>query len=640
MVPEENRLMLKISKWLLILMAVFFIIAIVLAVLIFNFENKYKDKIYPGIFIGNLDVGGKTPSEAKVLLSEKINIFNQNGINFTYHDSKDALMPLIASLESDHAYEIITFEIDKTVLHAYEIGRHGSWPQKLKEHAEIYLNPKTVKAFYSINNEGEIENFLKNSFSKYESPAEDAKLAWEEFKSGENPNFYVEEEKFGQVLEYERGTNALKDKLSLLDFSAIELSAMVNYPLIYKKYTYSINEKAAEIYEKAPITLTYENDKWKIEGSGLLGFLTLKMNSDKEVIVGLDENKFSEYLNEKVAPKINREPVEAKFEVLDGRVSEFQASQPGLLLNAESSFYKIEEGLLTSTSTEYELIADTHKSGLATEDINDLGIKEIIGTGHSSFAGSPNNRRHNIAIGAAAVNGTLIKPGEEFSLLKVLGNIDKAAGYLPELVIKDNRTIPEYGGGLCQIGTTVFRATTRSGLPVTMRRNHSYRVSYYEPAGTDATIYNPWPDYKFLNDTGHHVLIQSRVKGDDIYFDFWGTKDGRGVEVADPVIYNIVKPGPTKIIETADLAPGVKKCTENAHNGADAYFDYTVSYSKENPPKAVMEKIEKGEEVKDEDYIIKKRFSSHYVPWRAVCLVGIDPNKKTEPSPPATPVSN
>lgn len=256
----------------------------------------------------------------------------------------------------------------------------------------------------------------------------------------------------------------------------------------------------------------------------------------------------------------------------------------------------------------------------ASVDANaeELGLKEIIGTGISQFSGSPANRRHNIKVGANSLNGLLIKPGEEFSLLKALGPIDGKHGYLQELVIKENKTIPEYGGGLCQIGTTMFRATFNSGLPVTQRRNHSYRVVYYEPAGTDATIYDPAPDYRFRNDTGHHILIQARMEGSQLAFDFWGTKDGRDVKFTKPVVYNIVSPGPTKIIETTTLKEGEKKCTEKAHNGADAYFDYSVTYP---------DGTEK-----------KQRFSSHYVPWQAVCLVGAKktPDGTTPPPPSST----
>ena len=70
--------------------------------------------------------------------------------------------------------------------------------------------------------------------------------------------------------------------------------------------------------------------------------------------------------------------------------------------------------------------------------------------------------------------------------------------------------MPEYGGGLCQIGTTVFRAAVNSGLPITERRPHAYRVVYYEPAGFDATIYDPRPDLRFINDTENYILIQTK----------------------------------------------------------------------------------------------------------------------------------
>ena len=195
-------------------------------------------------------------------------------------------------------------------------------------------------------------------------------------------------------------------------------------------------------------------------------------------------------------------------------------------------------------------------------------------------------------------------------MVKILGQIDASTGYVPELVIKNNQTIPEYGGGLCQVGTTIFRSALKSGLPITARQNHSYRVSFYEPAGTDAAVYDPWPDVRFLNDTGNYILIQSRIEKNNIYFDFWGKRDGRIASSTAPIIYNITKPEPAKIIETTTLKPGEKKCTERAHNGADAYFDYKVTYPAGN--------------------VLTKRFKSHYVPWQEVCLVGVTATSTSE----------
>jgi vancomycin resistance protein YoaR len=290
---------------------------------------------------------------------------------------------------------------------------------------------------------------------------------------------------------------------------------------------------------------------------------------------GFDKEALKNYLTDEVAEQIDVPLQEAKFILENGRVKEFAPSRDGVGLNIEKSIENIERNL-DFPEPDVELVADTVKSKVTTESVNDLGIIELLGVGKSDFAGSPTNRRHNIKIGARSLHGVLIKPGEEFSLVKTLGDINGATGYLPELVIKGNKTVPEFGGGLCQIGTTTFRAALDSGVPITERQNHSYRVRYYEPAGVDATIYGPHPDFRFVNDTGNHILIQTRIEGDSAIFEFWGTRDGRAAEKTEPKIFNVVPAPAIKYIETEDLPEGVKKCTEQAHAGADTVFTYTV----------------------------------------------------------------
>jgi vancomycin resistance protein YoaR len=132
-------------------------------------------------------------------------------------------------------------------------------------------------------------------------------------------------------------------------------------------------------------------------------------------------------------------------------------------------------------------------------------------------------------------------------------------------------------------------------------------VRYYEPAGTDATIYGPKPDFRFTNDTGNYILIQTKIEGDNLVFEFWGTQDGRIAEQTKPVIYNVTAPPPTRYIETADIPEGEIKCTEHAVPGADTSFDYAVTY-------------QNGEHK-------SQTFKSHYRAWQEVCLVGVAPEK-------------
>ncbi|MBD3281228.1 hypothetical protein GF391_00590, partial [Candidatus Uhrbacteria bacterium] len=323
----------------------------------------------------------------------------------------------------------------------------------------------------------------------------------------------------------------------------------------------------------------------------------------------IDETAFASSIR-MLAKDIEKESKSGSMEVKDGQIVSFTAGTLGRKVNIQKTL----EPVLTSwpPSSTFPLVVEEEHGKITGENLEELGIKELIGVGKSNFRGSPYNRTRNITKAVEDhINGILLAPGEEFSMLGALGEIDGAHGWLPELVIKGNETKPEYGGGLCQIGTTMFRGAVDTGLKITERRNHSYRVSYYEPAGTDATIYDPAPDFRFLNDTPKHVYINAYIVGTEVIFEFWGTDDGREVIVEDPSIYNITAAPPTKLIETTDLAPGKKRCTESAHAGADAHFKTTITYA--------------------DGQVREEIFRSHYRPWQAVCLIGVEETAEETP---------
>lgn len=164
-------------------------------------------------------------------------------------------------------------------------------------------------------------------------------------------------------------------------------------------------------------------------------------------------------------------------------------------------------------------------------------LKILIATGHTSFVGSHTGRVHNINTGISKYNGLLVKPGETFSFNDHLGPVDAEHGYLPEKVIKENKVAQEYGGGLCQVSSTAYRAALLGGLKIAERAPHSWRVNYYEQVlgpGLDATIYPGSHDFKFVNDTPGYILIQSYTEGEHAYFKFYGTDDGRKATLDGP----------------------------------------------------------------------------------------------------------
>jgi vancomycin resistance protein YoaR len=203
-----------------------------------------------------------------------------------------------------------------------------------------------------------------------------------------------------------------------------------------------------------------------------------RFHAEKKSEPSANEELIQSYI-EDLARRANKDPEEAKFKMKDNKVVAFSDGEKGLKINLEESKKIIIESLLrnadqeTSTKNEIELAYNNPAPPNQIGDTNSLGITDLIGEGRSNFRGSPKNRIFNIKVGASRFNGVLMKPTEEFSFVEVLGPVDGEHGYLPELVIKKDKTEPEFGGGICQVSTTAFRAALDSGLKITARRNHA-----------------------------------------------------------------------------------------------------------------------------------------------------------------------
>lgn len=237
-----------------------------------------------------------------------------------------------------------------------------------------------------------------------------------------------------------------------------------------------------------------------------------------------------------LASKAVREPKNARFGTDEnGSLTAIEQSEDGITIDESTAITTIEEALRTEAEIAH-IPVQTREPEISSSDLETLGIRELIAEGTTNFAGSPKNRIHNIKRALEQYEGLIIRPDEEFSFVKYLGEVDGEHGYLPELVIKYNKTEPEFGGGICQVSSTIFRAAVNAGLKITARKNHAYPVRYYKPYGMDATIYIPNPDLRFTNNTGKAILVLSEIKDSTLTFRFYGTKDGRQVEIDGPHI--------------------------------------------------------------------------------------------------------
>ncbi|HYD92625.1 MAG TPA: VanW family protein, partial [Flavobacterium sp.] len=213
------------------------------------------------------------------------------------------------------------------------------------------------------------------------------------------------------------------------------------------------------------------------------------------------------FIEKNIKPNLTEsQPQNAIWREEKGRVVEFNSGSIGKSFDTLDLAYAIIAGVkLGQNEIVFNPVLVNPQTTLSS--LNSYGIESLVARGVSNFSGSSRNRITNIRTGSSRYNGLIIPAGETFSFNDQLGPIDGKHGFAPEIVIKGKDLIPEFGGGLCQVSTTFFRAALNAGFPVVERHNHAFAVAYYSPSGTDATIYTGVIDLRVKNDTGSPVMI-------------------------------------------------------------------------------------------------------------------------------------
>ncbi len=594
---DKNRYVKRISVSVLV-------VGFLIALFPYVFDLFIGQKTYPNVYIGKENFGLLTKEEARKKLKGFFRKSEIEGFEFVAGENRVLVASTITSLgDPDLSYSLVDFDYEKTLDNILSVKKEKNLFKKWAYVYRLLFDRIYFPVEFEVDKK-QMKEVLKDNLTVFEQPPRDASIEYSKYQG-----YVIKKEKIGTVFDYESAVDELVYKIGKLDFSPIEVKKLSKNPSIYFNESLDAVEMATEIEKIFPIKIFYDDDRrdfFIMSVDEFRKYISLKKENNT-VVLGFSDN-MSLFL-ESISEKVNQEPKNAKFEIDDktGKVVQFQESQPGYAVNIDETIKKISDDVFKKRNKQTFLVVEKVQPQYTTKDVNDLGIKELIGIGRSNFAGSPKNRVHNIEVASEKLNGLLIKPGEEFSLVKALKPFTEQAGYLPELVIKGNKLVPELGGGACQIGTTLFRAVLSAGLDITERRNHSFAVSYYSDEyglpGTDATIYDPKPDFRFINDTDDYILIRTKIeKNGDLVYELWGANDGRKSSISKTEILSTTPAPSTKYIETADLPKGETECTGSNVPGYTTEFLYTV----------------------EKDGVKKEKvFKSYYKPWQKICLVGI-----------------
>lgn len=239
----------------------------------------------------------------------------------------------------------------------------------------------------------------------------------------------------------------------------------------------------------------------------------------------------------------------------------------GIAVNVDESVSAVEEffnGSWDGSDAAVSLVADIVDPKGSMEELSK--VTDLLGSYHTNFSGSTENRCENVRLATSKINGTVLYPGEEFSVHDAISPIDAEGGYQLAGAYENGQTVESYGGGVCQVSTTLYNAVLLAELEVTQRSNHSMIVTYVSPS-MDAAIAGDYKDLKFKNNQDIPIYIEGYISGKDLYFNIFGeeTRPSNRKVTYESEIVSEEDPG-TQFVATADPAGTLTK-TQGKHLG-------------------------------------------------------------------------
>ncbi len=532
------------------------------------FELYYAKRIYPGVWVWTVGVGGKRPEEAAAVLEDGL------GLN----------APLVYLRSPDRSWGVRPTDLglrlnpQATLALAYQLGRDRSWAGNLLTHLRLLAYGENFSPIV-VYDERVARFYLEALAEQVDLSPTDATLSLDGVVPIANPA------RSGRYLDVEATLVALVPAVTRLAPAEVEM-VVHEIPPATTDAEQALAEAEALLADSLMLVLAHPREgdpgPWALPPEQLATMLVARAESGA-LHAALDEDVLRAYL-EGLAPALVIEPVDARFHFNEGtgQLEPISPSTEGRALDVGASVVRIVQELAAGNRYVPLVVQAVPPRYPDTATAAELGIVELVAEGDSYFIGSPSGRDHNIRLAAPKFDGIVVAPGETFSFNHYLGEVTAEAGYDESYITAGEQLAIEVGGGICQVSTTVFRAAFWGGYPIVNRWYHHYRVGYYElmgaGVGMDATVYSPQVDFRFTNDRPHPLLIETEVEetAHRLVFRFYSTDDGRRVEREEPVVSDETEPGPPIYQLDQELEPGTVIRWQSAVNGLTATVERRV----------------------------------------------------------------
>jgi vancomycin resistance protein YoaR len=502
-------------------------IAAVIAMVIGLVFAGSKDKLADGTRIAGVDVGGLTPADAQRLLEKRSEALANVPVTFTFGARKFPITPKQLDVRVDWKAAVANAEEHGGgfgFVRGYRRLELEFFPQDLVPPMQAYepaLNYKLDLLSAAVN-----------------APHREAKLV------RRGLHITIAAGATGRVLDRGAAAPLIVRSLASFSRSPVGLPVRVDAPKVTVASLTQKQQLASRIVS-GPVSVVAGEKRLRIarwQLAKMLDLGTLRLRGDA-----------ADRFFARLQGQVERAPKDADFAAASNGSVHVVPAQPGLTLDAFKSANRVLTAAKRPTNRVATLALVVEQPKRSTAAAKAMGITGTVGAYETFYGGVP-NRIHNVQLVAHLVDHKFIAPGETFSFNATTGERSAAKGFLEAPVIVNGELQTGLGGGVCQVSTTVFNAAYEAGLPITARTNHALYISHY-PLGRDATVDYPGTDLKFVNDTGHWLLLRTWVGPSSLTVALYGTPQHRRVETTTAALRTISAAPVQKTVD-ATLKPG------------------------------------------------------------------------------------
>jgi len=483
----------------------------------------YYNKVHAGVRVLGHSLGGLTRDEATAALTRLVDQSRKSPIVLASGDRTWAIKPDDMDTEMDVAGAVAA---------AMDVSRESNLFVDLGRRFKLYFSGRDVPL------EGKLDRRLIDEFV--------AGIAEEVDVAPVNPGLAIDgttvkavEGQKGRVVDQSALSEQVSALLISLHATTLTVPLIAKDPAIRAEDTQKAVDQAKTMMA-SPVVVKSDDETWQLTPKQIAAYVDF-VSEDRAgvstLVPYLSAEKMDAFFDE-IADSVLKKPVNATFKG-DGERAWVVPGAPGQALDSVKTAAALTQASLKTSGRIAEVAVKLTEPDRTTAEAEAMGMRDKLGSFTTKWEGTA-DRQTNVRVATKYASNVILAPGDVYNFDKQIGPRNAKRGYrLAPGIVGPGKLDDVFGGGICQVSTTLFNAVFFAGLEVVERKNHSIYIDHY-PKGRDATVTADGPNLRFRNDTKHYILVRGASDGVNTTFVIYGTDEGREINYTTSDFYNVV----------------------------------------------------------------------------------------------------